>query len=70
MITLRWLHWQTGFANFYEYLHEKVKKSGSPSQGWGFNYTVSRCETYKGIAQFIPCPDHLEKPTIWKLLNV
>jgi 5-methyltetrahydrofolate--homocysteine methyltransferase len=25
-------------------------------------------ETYKGIrpAPVIPCPDHLEKPTIWK----
>jgi 5-methyltetrahydrofolate--homocysteine methyltransferase len=29
-------------------------------------------ETYKGIrpALSCPCPDHLEKTTIWKLLNV
>jgi 5-methyltetrahydrofolate--homocysteine methyltransferase len=28
-------------------------------------------ETYKGIRPVLSaCPDHLEKPTIWKLLNV
>jgi 5-methyltetrahydrofolate--homocysteine methyltransferase len=30
-------------------------------------------ETYKGIRPapgYPACPDHLEKPTIWKLLNV
>jgi 5-methyltetrahydrofolate--homocysteine methyltransferase len=59
---------------FAEYLHLKVRK-----EIWG--YAVEECltnldlikEKYKGIRPapgYPACPDHLEKPTIWKLLNV
>ena len=59
---------------FAEYLHLKVRK-----EIWG--YASNEClnnfelikEEYKGIRPapgYPACPDHLEKPTIWKLLNV
>lgn len=59
---------------FAEYLHEKVRK-----EIWGYSKdeTLSAeamiAEEYKGIRPapgYPACPDHLEKPTIWKLLNV
>jgi 5-methyltetrahydrofolate--homocysteine methyltransferase len=59
---------------FAEYLHEKVRK-----EIWGYatdeNLTTEDMidEVYKGIRPapgYPACPDHLEKPTIWKLLNV
>jgi cobalamin-dependent methionine synthase I len=59
---------------FAEYLHEKVRK-----EIWGYaaDETLSNAElikeTYAGIRPapgYPACPDHLEKPTIWKLLNV
>lgn len=59
---------------FAEYLHEKVRK-----EIWGYavNENLSNqeliAENYKGIRPapgYPACPDHLEKPTIWKLLNV
>jgi len=59
---------------FAEYLHEKVRK-----EVWGYSKdeTLSAeamiAEEYKGIRPapgYPACPDHLEKPTIWKLLNV
>jgi 5-methyltetrahydrofolate--homocysteine methyltransferase len=59
---------------FAEYLHEKVRK-----EIWGYaaDEVLSTddmiAETYKGIRPapgYPACPDHLEKPTIWKLLNV
>ncbi|POY40449.1 methionine synthase [Flavobacterium alvei] len=59
---------------FAEYLHEKVRK-----ESWGYDSdeTLSKedliKENYKGIRPapgYPACPDHLEKPTIWKLLNV
>ncbi|CAH0334677.1 Methionine synthase [Flavobacterium sp. CECT 9288] len=59
---------------FAEYLHEKVRK-----EFWGYaaNEDLSTedmiDEVYKGIRPapgYPACPDHLEKPTIWKLLNV
>ena len=59
---------------FAEYLHEKVRK-----EIWGYaadeNLSAEAMieETYKGIRPapgYPACPDHLEKPTIWKLLNV
>jgi 5-methyltetrahydrofolate--homocysteine methyltransferase len=59
---------------FAEYLHEKVRK-----EIWGYasdeNLTTEAMieEVYKGIRPapgYPACPDHLEKPTIWKLLNV
>jgi 5-methyltetrahydrofolate--homocysteine methyltransferase len=59
---------------FAEYLHEKVRK-----EFWGYaadeNLTTEDMieEVYKGIRPapgYPACPDHLEKPTIWKLLNV
>ena len=59
---------------FAEYLHLKVRK-----EIWGYaadeNLTNEELikENYKGIRPapgYPACPDHLEKPTIWKLLNV
>ncbi|UPZ17236.1 methionine synthase [Flavobacterium humidisoli] len=59
---------------FAEYLHEKVRKDF-----WGYDSEESLTneelikENYKGIRPapgYPACPDHLEKPTIWKLLNV
>ena len=59
---------------FAEYLHEKVRK-----EIWGYASDESLsaeamiAEDYKGIRPapgYPACPDHLEKPTIWKLLNV
>jgi 5-methyltetrahydrofolate--homocysteine methyltransferase len=59
---------------FAEYLHLKVRK-----EIWGYvsdemlsNEDLIK-EQYKGIRPapgYPACPDHLEKPTIWKLLNV
>lgn len=57
-----------------EYLHEKVRK-----EIWGYaseeNFSNEELikENYKGIRPapgYPACPDHLEKPTIWKLLKV
>lgn len=59
---------------FAEYLHLKVRK-----EIWGYasdeslNNQELIKEQYKGIRPapgYPACPDHLEKPTIWKLLNV
>nr|WP_315219804.1 methionine synthase [uncultured Flavobacterium sp.] len=59
---------------FAEYLHEKIRK-----EIWGYasdenlNAEEMIAEEYKGIRPapgYPACPDHLEKPTIWKLLNV
>ena len=59
---------------FAEYLHEKVRK-----EIWGYSADEALstedmiAETYKGIRPapgYPACPDHLEKPTIFKLLNV
>lgn len=59
---------------FAEYLHEKVRK-----ECWGYasgeNLSNEELieEEYKGIRPapgYPACPDHLEKPTIWKLLDV
>ena len=59
---------------FAEYLHLKVRK-----EIWGYasdeNLSNQNLidEEYKGIRPapgYPACPDHLEKPTIWKLLNV
>ncbi len=59
---------------FAEYLHERVRKDF-----WGYDREESLTneelikENYKGIRPapgYPACPDHLEKPTIWKLLNV
>ncbi len=59
---------------FAEYLHLKVRK-----EIWGYasNENLSNqdliSEKYNGIRPapgYPACPDHLEKPTIWKLLNV
>jgi 5-methyltetrahydrofolate--homocysteine methyltransferase len=59
---------------FAEYLHLKVRK-----EIWGYasnerlnNFELIK-EEYKGIRPapgYPACPDHLEKPTIWKLLDV
>ncbi len=59
---------------FAEYLHLKVRK-----EIWGYasdevftNQELIK-EQYNGIRPapgYPACPDHLEKPTIWKLLNV
>ncbi len=59
---------------FAEYLHLQVRK-----EIWGYasDEHLSNqdliAEVYKGIRPapgYPACPDHLEKPTIWKLLNV
>jgi 5-methyltetrahydrofolate--homocysteine methyltransferase len=59
---------------FAEYLHEKIRK-----EIWGYapdeDLTTEAMieEVYAGIRPapgYPACPDHLEKPTIWKLLNV
>lgn len=59
---------------FAEYLHLKVRKDF-----WGYAADESLSnsdlisESYNGIRPapgYPACPDHLEKPTIWKLLNV
>ena len=59
---------------FAEYLHLKVRK-----EIWGYasDEKLSNAdlikENYNGIRPapgYPACPDHLEKPTIWKLLNV
>ena len=59
---------------FAEYLHLKVRR-----EIWGYasDEKLSNqdliAEEYKGIRPapgYPACPDHLEKPTIWKLLNV
>ena len=59
---------------FAEYLHLKVRK-----EIWGYasdenlNNLELIKEEYKGIRPapgYPACPDHLEKPTIWKVLNV
>ena len=59
---------------FAEYLHEKIRK-----EIWGyaadevFSTEALIEEIYTGIRPapgYPACPDHLEKPTIWKLLNV
>jgi 5-methyltetrahydrofolate--homocysteine methyltransferase len=59
---------------FAEYLHEKVRQDF-----WGYDPEEALStedlieENYKGIRPapgYPACPDHLEKPTIWKLLNV
>jgi 5-methyltetrahydrofolate--homocysteine methyltransferase len=59
---------------FAEYLHERVRRDV-----WGYerdealtNEDLIR-EKYRGIRPapgYPACPDHLEKPTIWKLLEV
>ncbi|RZV69349.1 MAG: methionine synthase, partial [Flavobacteriaceae bacterium] len=59
---------------FAEYLHKEVRMNA-----WGYakneNLTNEELikENYKGIRPapgYPACPDHLEKITIWKLLNV
>jgi 5-methyltetrahydrofolate--homocysteine methyltransferase len=59
---------------FAEYLHEKVRK-----EFWGYasdeNFSNEDLidEQYKGIRPapgYPACPDHLEKPVIWNLLDV
>ncbi len=59
---------------FAEYLHEKVRR-----EIWGYasDEILSKeeliRETYKGIRPapgYPACPDHLEKNTIWKILQV
>ncbi len=59
---------------FAEYLHKEVR-----TKHWGYasseNLTNQELitEEYKGIRPapgYPACPDHLEKNTIWKLLNV
>ena len=59
---------------FAEYLHEKIRKD---IWGYASDENLSKSdlieEEYKGIRPapgYPACPDHLEKPTIWKLLDV
>ncbi|MFD2564243.1 methionine synthase [Aquimarina rubra] len=59
---------------FAEYLHKKVRK-----EDWGYASEEELCndelikESYKGIRPapgYPACPDHLEKLTIWEILQV
>ena len=59
---------------FAEYLHKEVR-----TKYWGFSNDENLSnddlikENYRGIRPapgYPACPDHLEKNTIWKLLNV
>ncbi len=59
---------------FAEYLHEQVRR-----EHWGYASKESLSneelikESYKGIRPapgYPACPDHMEKQTIWELLNV
>jgi 5-methyltetrahydrofolate--homocysteine methyltransferase len=59
---------------FAEYLHERVRR-----EYWGYAVEESLSneeliqEKYKGIRPapgYPACPDHLEKKTLWKLLEV
>ena len=59
---------------FAEYLHKQIR-----TKHWGYaseeNYTNEELikEVYKGIRPapgYPACPDHLEKQTIWKILDV
>lgn len=59
---------------FAEFLHEKIRK-----EIWGYSPDESLSaqsmieESYRGIRPapgYPACPDHLEKQTIWKLLDV
>ncbi|MCG8207192.1 methionine synthase [Tenacibaculum finnmarkense] len=59
---------------FAEYLHHRIR---TKHWGYAFDETLSNeeliKETYKGIRPapgYPACPDHLEKQTIWSLLNV
>jgi 5-methyltetrahydrofolate--homocysteine methyltransferase len=59
---------------FAEYLHEQIRKDiwgYAPDEKLSTEAMIE--EVYKGIRPapgYPACPDHLEKPTIWKLLNV
>lgn len=59
---------------FAEYLHEQIRKDiwgYAPDENLSTEAMIE--EVYKGIRPapgYPACPDHLEKPTIWKLLNV
>jgi 5-methyltetrahydrofolate--homocysteine methyltransferase len=59
---------------FAEYLHLKVRKEiWAYASDENLNNLELIKEEYKGIRPapgYPACPDHLEKPTIWKLLNV
>lgn len=58
---------------FAEYLHEKVRKEiWGYAQGENLSNESLIKEEYKGIRPapgYPACPDHLEKKTIWKLLD-
>ena len=57
-----------------EYIHERVRKEYwgyAQQEQWSNEELIA--EKYKGIRPapgYPACPDHLEKKTIWKLLDV
>jgi len=59
---------------FAEYLHKEVRtKHWAYAQDESLSNQELIKENYKGIRPapgYPACPDHLEKQTIWKLLNV
>ena len=59
---------------FAEYLHKEVRTNHwRYAQDENLSYEELIKENYKGIRPapgYPACPDHLEKQTIWKLLNV
>ena len=59
---------------FAEYLHEKVRKEVwgyAPDEALSSEELIK--EAYTGIRPapgYPACPDHLEKPTLWKIMQV
>ena len=59
---------------FAEYLHEKVRKETlGYAEGESLSCDELIKDAYTGIRPapgYPACPDHLEKPTLWKLMQV
>jgi 5-methyltetrahydrofolate--homocysteine methyltransferase len=58
---------------FAEYLHEKVRAEWGYGRGEDFSKEQLIHEDYRGIrpaAGYPACPDHTEKGTLWRLLEV
>jgi 5-methyltetrahydrofolate--homocysteine methyltransferase len=58
---------------FAEYLHQRVRREWGYGQNEGLSHEELIREKYQGIrpaAGYPACPDHTEKWTLWKLLDV
>jgi 5-methyltetrahydrofolate--homocysteine methyltransferase len=65
-------HWQTVLQKLLPNIYKERKEIWGYAADEVLSTDDMIAETYKGIrpALLSACPDHLEKPTIWKLLNV